>query len=533
MSTIDSKIDPRSEKFHKQYSFHKSLSDDLNIKLEKIHQQGSPQNIEKHHLRGKLTARERIHLLKDQDTFFLEFSALGAYEVYEDEVPAAGIITGIIYIYGRQCVVIANDATVKGGTYYPLTVKKHLRAQEIALENKLPCIYLVDSGGAFLPKQDEVFPDKNHFGRIFYNQAQMSARGIPQIAAVMGSCTAGGAYVPAMSDEAIIVNKTGTIFLGGPPLVKAAIGEDTSAEELGGAKMHTRISGVADHFAKNDEEALQICRNIVHHFPDIPMQRVQEYAEPKYKMDEILGVLSLDFRTPFDVHEIIARIVDNSEFQEFKADYGITLVTGFAKIHGMPLGIVANNGVLFSEPSLKGAHFVEICCQRKLPILFLQNITGFMVGKKAEEGGIAKDGAKLVQAVATANVPKITIIIGGSFGAGNYAMAGRAYQPRFLWTWPNARISVMGGNQAADVLALVKKDQLHSEGKKLTDKQWAEIRKPILEKYEKEGHPYYASARLWDDGVISPVDTRKILAEALRAVANAPVPDHNFPVFRM
>jgi acetyl-CoA carboxylase carboxyltransferase component len=462
----------------------------------------------------------------------LEFSPFAGYEVYEDYVPAAGLITGIITIYGRQCIVVANDATVKGGTYYPLTVKKHLRAQEIALENHLPCIYLVDSGGAFLPKQDEVFPDKDHFGRIFYNQAQMSAKGIPQIASVMGSCTAGGAYVPAMSDEAIIVNKTGTIFLGGPPLVKAAIGEDAIPEALGGAKMHTQISGVADHFAKNDKEALKIVRNIIDHLPNSTLKS-STFDKPKYLAEEILGIVSKDYRTAFDVKEIIARLVDGSEFQEFKSDYGKTLVTGFAKIEGQTLGIVANNGVLFSEPAMKGAHFVELCCQRKLPILFLQNITGFMVGTKAEQGGIAKDGAKLVQAVASANVPKMTVIIGGSFGAGNYAMAGRAYQPRFLWMWPNARISVMGGNQAADVLATVKKDQLKSNGKEMSENEWEKIRKPILEKYEKEGHPYYASARLWDDGVIHPTDTRQVVGKALRAVMNAPIEDHKFPVFRM
>jgi len=470
--------------------------------------------------------------LRDPTSQFLELSPFAGYKVYDDFVPAAGIITGIITIHGRQCVVVANDATVKGGTYYPLTVKKHLRAQEIALENHLPCIYLVDSGGAFLSKQDEVFPDKDHFGRIFYNQAQMSAKGIPQIAAVMGSCTAGGAYVPAMSDEAIIVNKTGTIFLGGPPLVKAAIGEVATAEELGGAKMHTQISGVADHFAKDDHEAIEILRNIIDHFPNTTTESI-EFKPPKYDPEEILGIVSKDYRTAFDVKEIIARIVDRSEFQEFKSDYGKTLVTGFAKIEGESIGIIANNGVLFSEPAIKGAHFVELCCQRKLPILFLQNITGFMVGTKAEQGGIAKDGAKLVQAVASANVPKLTVIIGGSFGAGNYAMAGRAYQPRFLWMWPNARISVMGGNQAADVLATVKKDQLNTDGKEMSLDELEKIRKPILEKYEKEGHPYYASARLWDDGVILPTDTRQVVGKALRAVKNAPIDAHQFPVFRM
>ncbi len=533
MSILQTKIDPTSERFKKRYEYHRSLANDLAELLHHISKMGSEKRVEKHHKRGKLTARERINLLKDKDSFFLEFSAIAAHKVYDDHVPAAGIITGLIRIHGRQCIVVANDATVKGGTYYPLTVKKHLRAQEIALENHLPCIYLVDSGGAFLPKQDEVFPDRDHFGRIFYNQAKMSAAEIPQIASVMGSCTAGGAYVPAMSDEAIIVNKTGTIFLGGPPLVKAAIGQDATAEELGGAKMHTRISGVADHFAENDAEALAVCRNIIAHLPNKNHTSPPMFNGPKYDIDEIFGILTKNHRITFEVREIIARIVDSAEFQEFKADYGKTLVTGFSKIHGLPLGIIANNGVLFSETSLKGAHFVELCCQRKLPLLFLQNITGFMVGTNAEQGGIAKDGAKLVQAVATANVPKITIIIGGSFGAGNYAMAGRAYQPRFLWMWPNARISVMGGNQAADVLATVKKDQMKTENKEMTKEQWDELRKPILEKYEQEGHPYYASARLWDDGVISPIDTRRFLAEALKAVTNASIPDHNFPVFRM
>ncbi|MBC8345095.1 MAG: methylcrotonoyl-CoA carboxylase [Candidatus Marinimicrobia bacterium] len=532
MAIIKTHIKPESDKYQTNFIHHSSLAKDLESELDAIKQMGPPKRVEKHQSRGKMTARERIDTLRDTSSQFLEFSPFAAYNVYEDYVPAAGIITGIITIQGRQCIVVANDATVKGGTYYPLTVKKHLRAQEIALENHLPCIYLVDSGGAFLSKQDEVFPDKEHFGRIFYNQAQMSAKGIPQIAAVMGSCTAGGAYVPAMSDEAIIVNKTGTIFLGGPPLVKAAIGEDATAEELGGAKMHTQISGVADHFAKDDNEAIEILRNIINHFPNTANETI-EFEPPKYNADEILGVVSKDYRTAFDAKEIIARIVDGSEFQEFKSDYGKTLVTGFAKIEGQPLGIVANNGVLFSEPAIKGAHFVELCCQRKLPILFLQNITGFMVGTKAEQGGIAKDGAKLVQAVASANVPKLTIIIGGSFGAGNYAMAGRAYQPRFLWMWPNARISVMGGNQAADVLATVKKDQFKSHGKELSSDEWDKIRNPILEKYEKEGHPYYASARLWDDGVIHPTDTRQVVGQALRAVMNAPIEDHQFPVFRM
>ena len=532
MTVIKTHIKPDSEKFRSNLAYHSELSVKLKADLNEIRKMGPPNRVEKHQSRGKLTVRDRIDQLRDNDSPFLEFSPFAAHDVYDDHVPAAGIITGIIKVHGRQCIVVANDATVKGGTYYPLTVKKHLRAQEIALENHLPCIYLVDSGGAFLPKQDEVFPDCDHFGRIFYNQAQMSAKGIPQIASVMGSCTAGGAYVPAMSDEAVIVDKTGTIFLGGPPLVKAAIGEDATPEELGGAKMHTQISGVADHFAKNDEEALNIVRNIINHFPDAHSSQ-STFEPPKYDAEDIFGIVSKDHRTTFDVKEIIARLVDGSEFQEFKSDYGKTLVTGFSKIEGKPLGIIANNGVLFSEPSIKGAHFVELCAQRKLPILFLQNITGFMVGTKAEQGGIAKDGAKLVQAVASANVPKLTVIIGGSFGAGNYAMSGRAYQPRFLWMWPNARISVMGGNQAADVLATVKKDQMKADGKEISQEDWDKIRQPILDKYEKEGHPYYASARLWDDGVISPLKTRSVLAEALRAVGNAPIGDHQFPVFRM
>ena len=532
MPKIETQINFSSEKYQSNFKHHKSISDKLVLDLDKIREMGPPHRIEKHQKRGKITVRERIEKLKDPDSYFLEFSTLAANEVYDDYIPAAGIITGIISIHGRQCVVVANDATIKGGTYYPLTVKKHLRAQEISMENHLPCIYLVDSGGAFLPKQDEVFPDRDHFGRIFYNQARMSAAGIPQIAAVMGSCTAGGAYVPAMSDEAIIVNKTGTIFLAGPPLVKAAIGQIATPEELGGAKMHTQISGVADHFAENDDEALLKIRNIIDHFPDSP-EPEKKSEEPHYSAEEIYGVLSKNYQVPFDVHEIISRLVDGSKFEEFKADYGKTLVTGFSRIGGISVGVVANNGVLFSETALKGAHFVEICCQRKIPLLFMQNITGFMVGKKAESGGIAKDGAKMVQAVATANVPLITLIIGGSFGAGNYAMAGRAYQPRFLWMWPNARISVMGGEQAADVLATIKKDQLESKGRTISEKEVDELRKPILDKYEKEGHSYYSSARLWDDGIITPMETRNILIQAFRAVSGVSYPAPNFPVFRM
>ena len=533
MKQIETRIDPKSDTFKENEQFLNGLAEDLKNRLEAIEKMGPEKRVEKHRSRGKMTARDRIDFLKDDGTDFLEFSAFAAHEVYDDYLPAAGIITGIITVRGRLCVVVANDATVKGGTYYPLTVKKHLRAQEIAMENRLPCIYLVDSGGAFLPKQDEVFPDRDHFGRIFYNQARMSAMGIPQLASVMGSCTAGGAYVPAMSDEAVIVNKTGTIFIGGPPLVKAAIGQDATPEELGGAKMHTQISGVADHFAKDDPEALEICRSIIDHFPEQDSPKAEDIEQPLYGLDDVYGIISTDHRKPFDVKEIIARIVDGSRFQEFKADYGKTLVTGFAKIDGQPLGIIANNGVLFSEPSIKGAHFVELCCQRKLPILFLQNITGFMVGKKAEEGGIAKHGAKLVQAVSTANVPKLTLVIGGSFGAGNYGMSGRAFQPRFLWMWPNARISVMGGEQAADVLATVKSQQLEAEGKSLSDEDRDALRKPILDKYETEGHPYYSSARIWDDGIIDPKDSRNVLSLALKVVSNAPVEDHHFPVFRM
>tara|TARA_Y100000768_G_scaffold187548_1_gene140528 strand:- start:2172 stop:3770 length:1599 start_codon:yes stop_codon:yes gene_type:complete len=532
MPIIKTRINKESDKFISNFEYHKALSDDLRGEIQKIKGMGSPARVEKHKSRGKLTARERIEILMDQDTKFLELSEFAGKKLYEDDVPAGGIITGIVKIHNQSCMVIANDATVKGGTYYPITVKKHLRAQEIALENRLICIYLVDSGGAFLPKQDEVFPDKNHFGRIFYNQAKMSADGIPQFAVVMGSCTAGGAYVPAMSDEAIIVNKTGTIFLGGPPLVKAAIGEIASAEELGGAKLHTRISGVADHFAENDNDAIDKLRGIINHLPKQKKQS-NDFLGPLYDQDELFGILSKSHQTPFDVHEVIARIVDESNFEEFKSDYGKTLVTGFAKIGGFSVGIIGNNGVLFSETSLKGAHFIEICSKRKIPLLFLQNITGFMVGKKAEAGGIAKDGAKMVQAVAATNVPKITILIGGSFGAGNYAMNGRAYQPRFLWMWPNARISVMGGDQAANVMATIKEDQAKVDGKAIDNDQLDKLRESILEKYEREGSPYYSSARLWDDGIISPIDTREKLILALESIQHNPIPDTNFPVFRM
>ncbi len=533
MSIIKTKVDKNSDRYKSNYNYNSSISAELDKIKNKIHEMGPRSNVEKHEAKGKLTARKRIDLLKDEDSFFIEFSELAAYQVYEDQIPAAGIITGIITIIGRNCIVIANDATVKGGSYYPLTIKKHLRAQEIAFENNLPCIYLVDSGGAFLPKQDEVFPDRDHFGRIFYNQARMSAEGIPQIAAVMGSCTAGGAYVPAMSDESIIVNKTGTIFLGGPPLVKAAIGEDTTAEELGGAELHTKYSGVADHFAENDHDAIKKIISIIDHLPSNSTQKKVNFYEPIYKSDDLFGIIEKSHQRPTNVHEIIARIVDNSNFEEFKADYAKTLVTGFAKFGGLPIGIIANNGILFSETSLKGAHFVEICNQRNIPLLFLQNITGFMVGKNAEKNGIAKDGAKMVQAVATATVPKLTLIIGGSFGAGNYAMCGRAYQPRFLWMWPNARISVMGGRQAADVLATIKLNQNKKNSNSINDIELEKIRKPILEKYEAEGHPYYSSARLWDDGIINPADTRRILIQACKIIKSNPKAVINSPVFRM
>ncbi|MBA66172.1 MAG: methylcrotonoyl-CoA carboxylase [Candidatus Marinimicrobia bacterium] len=532
MSIIQSHIDTNSDNFKLNYKYNKQLYLELDTILKKIHEMGSPNSISKHKNRGKLTVRERIEYLKDKNTIFLEFSELAAYNVYDDYIPAAGIICGILTINNHPCIVIANDATVKGGTYYPLTVKKHLRAQEIALENTLPCVYLVDSGGAFLPKQDEVFPDRDHFGRIFFNQAQMSAKAIPQIAAVMGSCTAGGAYVPAMSDESIIVNKTGTIFLGGPPLVKAAIGESATAEELGGAKLHTRFSGVADHFAEDDKDALNKIKNIISHLPQAENKSFK-FDEPKYSMDDLFGIIEKNHQKPYDVHEVIARIVDGSNFEEFKADYGKTLVTGFAKFGGMPIGIIANNGILFSETSLKGAHFIEICNQRNIPLLFLQNITGFMVGKNAEKKGIAKDGAKMVQAVATATIPKLTVIIGGSFGAGNYAMCGRSYQPRFLWMWPNARISVMGGPQAANVLSTVKSEQEKKKGRTVSDQELENIQAPILEKYEKEGHPFYSSARLWDDGIINPIDTRKILIYALRIIKQNPNAVIRSPVFRM
>lgn len=518
---LESELSPGTPDFKRKYDENLRLSEELKTMLQKIEQGGSPEARKKHEERGKLFVRERIRLLLDPDRPFLELSPLAGYNVYKDEVPAAGIVTGIGWVHGLPVMVVANDATVKGGTYYPLTVKKHLRAQEIAKENGLPCIYLVDSGGAFLPLQAEVFPDRDHFGRIFYNQANLSALGIPQIAVVMGSSTAGGAYVPAMSEETIMVRNQATIFLGGPPLVKAATGEDVSAEELGGADLHCRTSGVADHYAENDSHALEIARAMMqfhaHHLPNNRWLVPARSEEPAHPPDEILGVLPTDLRQPFPIKEIIVRIIDGGAFHEFKKLYGTTIVCGMANIGGYPVGILANNGVLFSDSSLKATHFIELCDQRRIPLLFLQNITGFMVGRDAESGGIAKDGAKMVTAVATTTVPKISIIVGGSYGAGNYGMSGRAYQPRFLFMYPNARISVMGGDQAASVLSAVGKVDPEE----------------IREKYEKEGHPYYSSARLWDDGVIDPRDTRKILVQCLEVISRGPVPSGRFGLFRM
>ena len=535
MTAFRTRIDSKSEEFARNAEAMGALVADLRERVVEIKQGGAPAARERHLARGKLLPRERIGRLLDAGAPFLEFSQLAAYGVYDEAAPAAGLITGIGRISGEECVIVANDATVKGGAYYPLTVKKHLRAQEIALENQLPCIYLVDSGGAFLPRQDEVFPDRDHFGRIFYNQALMSAAGVPQIAAVMGSCTAGGAYIPAMSDESIIVREEGTIFLAGPPLVKAATGEVVSAEELGGAEVHARTSGVADHYATDDKHALGIARSIVANLnrnPRPPMA-VREPAEPLYDPGELGGVVPVDYRKSYDVREVIARIVDASEFGEFKALYGATLVCAFARIWGYPVGILANNGILFSESALKGAHFVELCCQRAVPIVFLQNITGFIVGRKYEAAGIAKDGAKMVTAVACAKVPKLTVVIGGSFGAGNYAMCGRAYGARFLYMWPNARISVMGGEEAANVLAQVKRDALEAGGEPWDKEQEEAFKAPIREQYETQGHPYYASARLWDDGIIEPAETRMVLGLSLSAALNAPVEKTTFGVFRM
>jgi acetyl-CoA carboxylase carboxyltransferase component len=535
MDVIDTHIDPQSDLFRTNRDRMSALVAELAERTAVVKQGGGAKYVERHREQGKLPARDRIQKLLDDGSPFLELSPLAAWDLYENGAPAAGIVTGIGRVSGREVVIVANDATVKGGTYYPITVKKHVRAQEIALENRLPCVYLVDSGGAFLPLQAEVFPDRDHFGRIFFNQARMSAERIPQIAVVMGSCTAGGAYVPAMSDETIIVKGTGTIFLGGPPLVKAATGEEVSAEELGGADVHTRLSGVADYLAEDDEHALEIARTIVSTLntakrlpPDVSAPE-----EPAYDPREIYGIVNADTRKAYEVREVIARVVDGSRFDEFKERYGATLVTGFARLHGFLVGIVANNGVLFSESALKATHFIELCNFRGVPLIFLQNITGFMVGRDYERGGIAKDGAKMVHAVANSVVPKFTVVIGGSFGAGNYGMCGRAFEPRLLWMWPNARISVMGGEQAAGVLTTVKRDQLAREGVSLTREDEEAIRAPILEKYEREGSPYYSTARLWDDGILDPADTRTALALGLSAAFNAPIREARFGVFRM
>jgi 3-methylcrotonyl-CoA carboxylase beta subunit len=535
MPVIESQIDLRDETFAKNRVAMEALVADLRAKVAEVELGGGEGPRSKHAARGKLLPRDRIRALIDAGTPFLEFSQLAAFGMYDDTIASAGIITGIGRVAGRECVIVCNDATVKGGTYFPLTVKKHLRAQEIARENNLPCIYLVDSGGANLPNQVDVFPDREHFGRIFYNQATMSAQGIPQVAVVMGSCTAGGAYVPAMSDESIIVREQGTIFLGGPPLVKAATGEIVTAEELGGADVHTRVSGVADHYAQNDHHALAIARRIVGNLnrPKEIELEVSDPVPPKYAPEELHGVINADIRKPYDVREVIARIVDGSDLDEFKARYGTTLVTGFARLHGYPVGIVANNGILFSESALKGAHFIELCAQRRIPLVFLQNITGFMVGKKYEAGGIARDGAKMVTAVSCAQVPKFTVIIGGSYGAGNYGMCGRAFGPRFLWMWPNARISVMGGEQAATVLATVRRDAIEAKGGKWSAEDEEAFRAPIRDQYEREGHPYYASARLWDDGIIDPADTRRVLGLAISASLNRAIEPTKFGVFRM
>ena len=535
MDRLESHIDTSSELFRANRARMEQLLAELRDRTSAVRQGGGARPLERHRAQGKLPVRDRIDRLLDDGSPFLELSPLAAWEVYDNEAPGAGLVTGIGRVSGREVLVVANDATVKGGTYYPLTVKKHLRAQQIALENHLPCLYLVDSGGAFLPLQAEVFPDREHFGRIFFNQARMSAEGIPQIAVVMGSCTAGGAYVPAMSDETIIVNGTGTIFLGGPPLVKAATGEEVTAEELGGADVHTRLSGVADYFAEDDEHALHLARTVVstlNNAKRLPAD-VAAPEDPAYDPREIYGIVNADTRKAYDVREVIARLVDGSRFDEFKERYATTLVTGFARLHGFLVGIVANNGVLFSESALKAAHFIELCNLRGIPLVFLQNITGFMVGREYERGGIAKDGAKMVHAVANSVVPKFTIIIGGSFGAGNYGMCGRAYEPRLLWMWPNARISVMGGEQAAGVLSTVKRDQLARQGKTLTPEEEAAIREPILEKYDREGSPYYSTARLWDDGILDPAETRTALALGLAAAFNAPIPAAKFGVFRM
>lgn len=532
---LHSSIDTSSSDFARNSEAMRTLVADLREKLSQVAGGGGEISRNRHTSRGKMLARQRVDLLVDPGTSFLELSPLAAYGLYGGDVHSASVVTGVGRVAGRECVIVANDATIKGGTYYPMTVKKHLRAQDVARQNNLPCVYMVDSGGAFLPLQDEIFPDERHFGRIFYNQAQMSSQGIPQIAIVMGSCTAGGAYVPAMSDESIIVRNQGTIFLGGPPLVKAATGEVVSAEELGGADVHSRQSGVTDHYAQNDAHAIGIARHIVGTLrPSVrPNLNMHPPRDPLFAAEEIYGVVPVDGRKPFDVRDIIARVVDGSEFDEFKKLYGTTLVCGFAHIWGYPVGIIANNGILFSESSLKGAHFIELCCQRGIPLVFLQNITGFMVGKKYEAGGIARDGAKLVTAVATASVPKFTVVIGGSYGAGNYGMCGRAYSPRFLWMWPNARISVMGGEQASMVLSQVRRDNIEAKGDSWSKEEEDKFREPIRAQYESQGHPYYATARLWDDGVIDPADTRLVLGLGLSAASNAPIEPTKFGLFRM
>jgi acetyl-CoA carboxylase carboxyltransferase component len=535
MSVLESHVDTAGREFEENLAHMDALEADLRARLDSARRGGGDEAVRRQREQGKRLARERIELLLDPGTPFLEIGALAAEGLYDGAAPAAGLVTGIGRVRGREVMVVANDATVKGGTYFPLTVKKHLRAQEIAQENRLPCVYLVDSGGAFLPLQAEVFPDRDHFGRIFYNEARMSALGIPQVSVVLGSCTAGGAYVPAMSDEAVIVKGRGTIFLGGPPLVKAATGEEVTAEELGGADVHTRTSGVADHLAQDDEHALEIARDVVSHLTarkELPWE-VHEAEDPAHDPRELGGVIPKSVRKGYDVHEVIARIVDGSRFSEFKALYGSTLVTGFAHIHGFPVGILANGGVLFSESALKATHFIEMCCLRRIPLVFLQNITGFIVGKEYEHKGIAKDGAKMVHAVANAQVPKFTVIIGGSFGAGNYGMCGRAYQPRQLWMWPNARISVMGGEQAASVLAQVKREQLERAGKEMSAEEIEKVKAPVLAKYETEGSPYYSTARLWEDGVIPPCATRTVLGLGISAALNAPIPETRFGVFRM
>lgn len=535
MFRLESKIDTRSPEFRENFETNKKLVEEYKSRLKEIQKGGPPRYRELHKSRGKLLVRERLEKLFDKNTPFMELSPLAAYDMYENEAPAASMVTGIGVIHGREVLVVANDATVKGGTYFPMTIKKHIRAQEVALENRLPCIYLVDSGGIFLPHQAGTFPDKEHFGRIFFNQARLSALGIPQISIVMGSCTAGGAYVPAMSDETVIVRRQGTIFIGGPPLVKAATGEEVTDEELGGADVHCRISGVSDYYAMNDEHALQIARNIVETLdpPNKFSLDVTEPDEPYYDPQELYGIIPRDLRRSFNIKEVIARLVDGSRFQEFKELYGQTLVCGFARIMGYPVGILANNGVLFSESSLKGAHFVTLCSMRKIPLIFLQNITGFIVGKEYEHKGIAKDGAKLVHAVANADVPKFTVIVGGSYGAGNYAMCGRAYAPRLLWMWPNARISVMGGEQAANVLLTVKVKRMKDKGKEMTEEEMKQFMKPILEKYEHEASPYYSTARLWDDGILDPLETREALALGISMSLNAPIPDYKVGIFRM